>query len=71
MMSYIVMLIALAALFINIRKPSLSYFIWIGTNFWWLLVNFQKADYAEAVMFAGFMISCVICWWVTVKKNFF
>lgn len=66
MMNYVVTTFAIAALFVNLKHPGLSYFVWTGTNLFWTLHNFQNSDIAQGVMFAVFAISSAICWWKTV-----
>ena len=51
---------AIAGLFIIKRHPTAAYYIWTGTNYFWLLETLKNAQYEQAAMFAAFTISCVI-----------
>jgi len=66
MMNYIVSAFAITALFLNLKRPGLSYFVWTATNLWWSLHNIRQLDIAQSVMFVVFAISSAICWWKTV-----
>lgn len=63
MMNYFVSIIAIIALFVNVKKPAWSFFIWIGTNLYWTCYAYRVHDIPQIIMFAAFTISCVIIWW--------
>jgi hypothetical protein len=65
MMNYIVTSIAIAGLFINTKKPWLSFFVWTGTSLYWTVWNYRCHDFSQAIMFATFCVSSAIQFWRT------
>jgi hypothetical protein len=65
MMNYIVTAFFITGLFLNPKRPALSFFIWSGTSLYWLIWNFRCEDFPQAVMFAASTVACVIQFWRT------
>lgn len=58
--NYIVTVFAIVGLFVNPKRPSLSFFVWTGTNLWWTFYSYRVSDWPQFAMFTAFTIACAI-----------
>lgn len=51
-MSYIIMTLALYGTWLNIKKNRKCFYIWLGTNGFWAIYDFNLGLYAQGLLFA-------------------
>jgi len=53
--SWLLTAICLLAVVLNIKKKRACFFIWVGTNYLWALIDYQAGLHAQAALFIVYM----------------
>lgn len=58
-MQYIITILAIIGVIFNICKSPVGFYIWTVTNAYWTIYNYKKREYAQAILFAVFIVVSV------------
>jgi len=61
---WVLTMFSLVGVILNIYKVQWCFWIWAGTNFSWMLVDFYRGIYAQAALFAVYFFLAI---WGIVK----
>ena len=56
---WIVTILSLTGVILNIKKKRLCFYIWAGTNFSWMVVDWIEGIYAQSTLFAVYFILAI------------
>lgn len=60
LLTYVMMVIALAGSFLNAKQRREGFLLWIGTNGFWIIHNLSVAEYAQAILYVANLIISIM-----------
>lgn len=69
--TWVVSFLALAGTILNSNRNKYGFYLWLGTNLFWTIVDFRAGLYAQAALFGAYTLLAVkgIITWTKKEKQ--
>lgn len=69
LITWIVSFVALTGTILNANRNKSGFYLWLGTNMFWTVIDFRAGLYAQSALFFAYTLLAVKGLWTWTKKE--